>query len=89
VLLSNGDARAIGCRNTGRADAAGAGTDYEQVKVGHYSPALSIKARVDGSKLSSSAESSSLRAISLPSSTPNWSNGLMRRRSALAKVRCS
>src|SRR5690606_24793844 len=30
-----------------------------------------------------------LRAISLPSSTPNWSNGLIPISTALAKVRCS
>ena len=32
---------------------------------------------------------SSSRAMSLPSSTPNWSNGLMPSSTALAKVRCS
>src|SRR6476469_1478277 len=56
---------------------------------GRHSPsARAIKASVEGSKSSSPSPSSAL-AISLPSSTPNWSNGLMPSRAALAKVRCS
>lgn len=50
-------------------------------------PAAAISACVLGSKLPS-PESICL-AIALPSSTPNWSNGLMPISTALAKVRCS
>src|SRR5438270_3539369 len=52
-------------------------------------PARSIKARVEASRSSWSVPSASVRAISLPSSTPNWSNGLMPYSTALANVRCS
>ena len=63
--------------------------DNVLAEVGHQTPALSISARVEESSESSSVPSASCRAISLPSSTPNWSNGLIPINTALAKVRCS
>ncbi len=50
--------------------------------------ARAISASVEGSKSVSPSPSSAF-AISLPSSTPNWSNGLMPSKAALAKARCS
>src|SRR4029079_6891703 len=89
VLLGDSDARAISRGNAGSTHSAGAGADHEQVEVGHQTPARSISARVDGSSVSSRSSPASWRATSLPSSTPNWSNGLMPSSTALANVRCS
>src|SRR5690348_1426559 len=89
IFLGDCDPRAISRRHARGAHAAGTGANHEEIEISHYAPALSISARVDESRLSSSASSASCRAICLPSSTPNWSKGLMPISTALAKVRCS
>src|SRR5687767_7724528 len=89
VLLGDRDLGVMRCRNPRRAHAARSRAYHEQVEIGHQTPALSISAWVDPSSTAESAPSPSSRAISLPSSTPNWSNGLIPSSTALANVRCS
>ncbi len=93
MLLGDRNLRAMGRGDARGADAARAGADHEQiiVEAGHYSSsprAFAISALVEASKSRSSPASIAL-AIALPSSTPNWSNGLMPSKAAFAKVRCS
>ena len=87
-FLGDRDLGAMPGRDPRRAHPARPGADHEQVIIAQ-SLASSIKARVDASNCSRASGSSALRAISLPSSTPNWSNGLVPTSIALAKVRCS
>ncbi len=89
VFLCDGDARTVARGDARGPDSTGSGADDEQVELGHQSPALSISARVEASNSESSVDWSSLRAMSLPSSTPNWSKGLIPSSTAFAKVRCS
>ena len=93
IFLGDGDPGAMGGGDPGRAHPARTSADDEQVIVVRFrsthSPALSMRLRVDGSKFSRACGSPSSPASRFPSSTPNWSNGLMPSSTALAKVRCS
>ena len=90
ALLRHRDPSAMPRCNPRCANTAGTGPDDEQVVVEiTHRPALSIKLRVEGSNFARSSGSSIARAICLPSSTPNWSNGLIPSSTALANVRCS
>ena len=51
MLLGHGDFRAMRRRYSGPAHPARSRADHEQVEIGHQTPALSIKPRVDGSRL--------------------------------------
>ncbi len=89
MLLGDRDLGAVGGGDARCPHPARSGADHEQVEVGHQIPALSISARVEASSASSPSPPDNCRAISLPSSTPNWSKGLIPSSTALAKVRCS
>src|SRR3546814_14580206 len=82
VLFGDRHPGAVGGGNARGTHAARTRADDEKVVIellGHSaSPnARSIKALVEGSKSNASPLSMAL-AISLPNSTPNWSNGLMK-----------
>ncbi len=92
-FLGNRHPRAVRGGDPRGAHPARSGANHEQVivEIGHQSSftakARAIRSVVEGSK--SSPPSAAALAISLPSSTPNWSNGLMPSNTALTKVRCS
>ena len=83
IFLGDGDAGAVRGRDPRRAHAARAGADDEQVIVvglGHamiVSEGAARAARRSRGRNRAARSPSSAFAISLPSSTPNWSNGLM------------